>query len=473
MNFKTLARNVSIAFIAQGVAMAVNIAASLLVPKALGVEEYGYWQLFIFYASYVGFGHLGLNDGVYLIHGGTKRSNIDKKSINSQMVFSSSFQLLIAAILILVVYLGYFGPQRGFVITFTAIYMIIQNMANYLGFLFQAMDETRLYSWSCIIERVGFAIPMAILLLLNVTTFENYVIAYCLSSFLQLLFCMWHAKDFLTSGFEQLNATAIEIVQSIRVGIKLMLANIASQLILGVARFIIDAVWGIETFGELSLSLSMVNFFLAFISQASMVLFPALRQSGAEDQRRFFTTLRNAMSLLFPIVYVFYFPICWLIGKWLPAYSASLIYFAYLMPICVFDSKMDISCTTMFKVRREETSLFVINIITTAISAAGSLVGAYVLNSINAVIAAPTIAIIARSIVSEVLIARRMRVPENVCATISELIATVFFIGIAVGFGISISGMILYLAVYVVFAIVNRVEYARVLSVLCSVIRTL
>lgn len=113
MNFKALARNVSVAFFAQGVAMAVNIAVSLLVPKALGVEEYGYWQLFIFYASYVGFGHLGLNDGVYLINGGTKRCDIDKKSVNSQMVLSFSFQIIIALAILIMVYTGYVGPQRS------------------------------------------------------------------------------------------------------------------------------------------------------------------------------------------------------------------------------------------------------------------------------------------------------------------------------------------------------------------------
>lgn len=472
MNFKALARNVSVAFFAQGVAMAVNIAVSLLVPKALGVEEYGYWQLFIFYASYVGFGHLGLNDGVYLINGGTKRCDIDKKSVNSQMVLSFSFQIIIALAILIMVYTGYVGPQRSFVITFTAIYMIIQNTANYLGFLFQAMDETRLYSWSCIIERIGFAVPMAVLLLCRVTSFQLYVIAYCFSSVLQLIYCLWHARDFLVSGLESPRAALAQAMQSVRVGIKLMLANIASQLILGVARFIIDSVWGIETFGELSLSLSLVNFFLAFISQASMVLFPALRQSDANDQQRFFTTLRDSMSLLFPVIYVLYFPICWFIGAWLPAYAASLVYFAYLMPVCVFDSKMDISCTTMFKVRREETTLFVINVITTTVSAIGSAIGAYVLSSINIVIACATIAIIARSVVSETILAMRMTVSINIRATVGELITTLLFILIATLCGASLLGMVLYSMVYILFAVLNKADYMQTISKIAGVVHS-
>lgn len=66
MNFKSLASNMVTAFAAQGVSFLASVAMSLIVPKVLGVETYGYWQLFVFYASYSGFFMLGLNDGVYL-----------------------------------------------------------------------------------------------------------------------------------------------------------------------------------------------------------------------------------------------------------------------------------------------------------------------------------------------------------------------------------------------------------------------
>lgn len=42
MDFKAIAKNASVAFLAQGVSMCVSILTTLLVPKVLGVEEYGY-----------------------------------------------------------------------------------------------------------------------------------------------------------------------------------------------------------------------------------------------------------------------------------------------------------------------------------------------------------------------------------------------------------------------------------------------
>ena len=66
------------AVFAQGLSTAVSVILTLLLPKVLGVAEFGYWQLFIFYLGYVGFFHFGINDGVYLIHGGETRDALDK-----------------------------------------------------------------------------------------------------------------------------------------------------------------------------------------------------------------------------------------------------------------------------------------------------------------------------------------------------------------------------------------------------------
>lgn len=455
MNLHALVRNASVAFLAQGIAMCVSMVTTLVVPKVLGVEEYGYWQLFIFYTSYVGFCHLGLNDGVYLINGGKTRSEIDKRSINSQMLVGCIFQAVIAASIIVLLATQKLDSSRTFVLGCTALYMVIKNAALYLGYVFQAMNETRLYSVSCILERVCFFAPLIVLLLTGVKTFEGYVIAYLASTLIQLLFCIWFARDFLTSGLYNPKIAINQTTISVRVGIKLMLANIASQLVLGIARFSIDLAWGIETFGKLSLSLSMVNFFLAFVSQASMVLFPALRQGGEEEQRRFYRAVRDGMSLIFPLAYLLYFPLGWFLSIWLPEYADSISFFIYLIPICVFDSRMNISCTTLFKVRREEKTLFAINVLTAVLSALGTLLGILVFESVYAVIAAITTAIIIRSTLSEHLLSKRLATDSGVILSIGELLLTLVFTisasllsdGVAIG---------LFIASYALFLLSNK-----------------
>lgn len=80
LNTRKLLNDLLTAFGAQGVSFACSVVMTLLVPKILGIEEFGYWQLFVFYTSYVSFFQLGLNDGIYLQHGGEGRDE-DRKSV--------------------------------------------------------------------------------------------------------------------------------------------------------------------------------------------------------------------------------------------------------------------------------------------------------------------------------------------------------------------------------------------------------
>lgn len=415
---------------AQGFAMLLSILQSLLVPKLLDVDQFGYWQLFIFYVSYVGFFPLGLNDGVYLINGGKTRDEINKRSIYSQMLFGLCFESVMALVIVAIALLGGFGPEREFVIVCTGLFVVIQDNAGYLSTLFQAMNETRRSSYALIVERASFLIPLVILLVTRSTDFRPYVIAYLMSSVVQLCYELHYYHDFVRSGFSGFEKAMRESLASMRVGIKLMLANIASLLILGVARFVIDAQWGISTFGELSLSLSMVNFFLAFINQASMVLFPALRQSKDAEVKSFYVGARDIIELVFPVVYLLYYPLVAVLTLWLPKYAGSFVFLSSLIPICVFDSKMNITCMTYFKVQREESTLLKVNTCTALASTIGVLLGAFLFNSITIVIASVVVAIIGRSMASEHAISRELSIPMGATA-FEEIALTIVFIASA------------------------------------------
>lgn len=458
MDLRSLARNASVAFAAQGIAMCVSVATTLLVPKVLGVEQFGYWQLFVFYSTYVGFCHLGLNDGVYLVNGGRARGEIDRRSVGSQFVVGTAFQLVLAAVVLVLVATASLSSERSFVLGCVALYMVVKNAALYLGYVFQAMNETRLYSVSCILERLCFAAPLVLMLAFRVRTFEGYVLAYLVASVTQLFFCAWFARDFLRVGLEAPCEALSDAWASVRVGVKLMLANIASQLVLGVARFAIDVEWGIEAFGKLSLAISMVNFFLAFVTQASMVLFPALRQGGESEQKRFYVASRDAMSLVFPMAYLLYFPMRWVLSMWLPAYADSFAFFVWLLPVCVFDSRMNICCTTLFKVRREEGVLLVVNVATVVLSAAGVVVGVWGLRSVYAAIAAATIAIVVRSVVSECLLSGKLGVGSAARLSGGGLAVSLVFVVGASMLGDNLA-LVVTLTSYLAFLLLNRAKF--------------
>lgn len=65
-NKKKIVSNVMYALMAQGISLILSVLMALIVPKIMGIEEFSYWQLFLFYSGYSGFFHFGLNDGIYL-----------------------------------------------------------------------------------------------------------------------------------------------------------------------------------------------------------------------------------------------------------------------------------------------------------------------------------------------------------------------------------------------------------------------
>ena len=413
MNVKRILGNFSVAIIAQGIVLIGSVLTSLLVPKVMGVTQFGYWQLFIFYGNYIGFFHLGLNDGVYLFNGGLSRKKVDKQSLNSQFVVGMLYQLLFSAVIIGAALMADFGQDRMFVLVMTGVYLLVTNGAAYIGYVLQAMDETRRYSAYSAINGTLFLVPLVAMLALRVDSFQYYVIFYTLAHAVAFLVCLWWVRDFIPCGLLPVRQALADTGRSIRAGIKLMIANVASMLILGISRFFVDSLWSIEVFGMVSFALSMVSFFLLFASQASMVLFPALRKADEGETVRFFQALRDALDLFLPVCYLLYFPAVLILGWWLHKYEPSFIYFAYLMPVVVFNGKMNMVGNTYLLVLRREGLLLGINAIAVAVSGIGALVGAFVLHSIEFMIAAAVLALMWRSAHVERMLAREFGVPNS------------------------------------------------------------
>lgn len=461
MNKKFILQNISVAFLAQGVTLALSVIQTLIVPKLLGVEQFGYWQLYIFYVSYVGFFHLGLSSGVYLTTGGQTREEMDKASIKSQMLFGVFYQTIMVIVIVFLSCFLQIGSERVFVVVMTAIYIVLQNLATFMMNELQCMNETKKSSFSTIIERLAFLVPLLVLLLLRVDSFYPYVLSYTASTLVQLGYCAWHLRDFWGAEWFGFCRAARLGWASIKIGFPMMLANVMSMLVIGVGRFFIDARWGIETFGRLSLALSLVSFFLAFVSQASMVLFPSLRQASHDEVRGFYIAARDAMGLFFPAVYALYFPMVWLLSFWLPNYSSTFTYLIYLLPICVFDSRFNITGVTYFNVLRRERVMLVVNVVAACASLLLTLISVYVIGSVYAVIVSMTFVIVARGLCVEFYMNRLLDSPGSAIGFV-ELLLTAEFIAMA-NLVPPVLAFLIYLVSYASFLFIFRGIYFRVL----------
>ena len=408
LNVRSLISNFSVALLAQGIAFAVSCVISLLLPAFIDVAEFGYWQLFILFANYVGLFHLGLNDGVYLIEGGRSRSQIDKSAIKSLFTCGAAFQCVFAVVIIVFALIVPMEPKREFVFIATAIFLLLANFTNYWGYVFQAMNETKLYSASVAINRLVFLVPLLLCMLLGCRDFQIYVAFYLFAQAIALLVCRYKARDFLKEHMMAWKETIVQTFSTIRVGAKLMIASLFGMLIIGSMQFFVDSQGDIEMFSKFSFALSMVAFFMIFIYQASMVLFPALRQTSEEEQKEVFVTARDGLDAILPVIFLFYYPAVALLMLWLPQYELSFSLFALLLPICIFDGKMDLIGTTYLKVLRGESLLLKINLVSLLACLACIGLNAWLFNSLTVLSILLACVVAGRSLFTEFLVENKL-----------------------------------------------------------------
>jgi hypothetical protein len=425
---RTLAGNLVAAFSAQAVALLSSLVMSLVVPKVLGIEAFGYWQLFIFYCGYVGFFHFGLNDGIYLRLGGADLKSLDNGLLAAQFRAAVLIQTGFALIIIGIAWLLQPGPDRLLVILGTGAYLVTMNAFFYLGMIFQATNHTRIYSKGVIIDKVVFLAVVIAALAFEQVDYRLLMVAHIICRLIALGYFFAKGRALVLSSGPGSRATLGEMWVNVKVGVNLMIANIAGSLVLGIGRQFIDMRWGISSFGKVSLALAVTVFFLQFLQQVSLVLYPALRQTTAERQAELAVGMRGGLDLLLPVAYLAYLPASLLLSWWLPDYTESFFYLGLLMPVCVYDGKTQILVITYLKVLRREKQLLWLNAISLAVAALAAAIAAYLLNSVIAVVAAMSLAVIIRCLLGEWLLAKtghaRIRIPQ----TLAVLLLTAVYL---------------------------------------------
>lgn len=462
LDAKKLAGDFGFAIVAQAVGLLVGFANTLLLPRLLPEASYGYWQLFLLYAGYSSIFTFGLVDGIYLILGGKRRDEIDPREVNGQFRCCLWLQVIVGLAIAAVGFLPGLGLERSAIVWGVAFFIFFFNMANYLGYLFQALGETRLYSLSMLIESLAFFLVMIIMIGFGVATFEPYVAAYVVARVVRLGYCIIYARDILNAGTIDSREAVRLSRKSMGIGIKLLISTLSAAFIVGVARFVIDSAWSIETFAVVSLALALVNFFMNFTAQAAMVLFPALRRIDHDELAKLFLSMRDGLSLLLPVIYVLYIPAVAILKLWLPNYAASFELMVILLPLCVFNGKMDVVGMTMLKVMREEGRLLRINVMTCAASTVGALIGGFVVHSIPFILVWIVVCVICRCLYAERFVTHRLGLTSG-WVNLGSIVVTLISVFTCSFLEPRVTECIV-IAAYIVYLVIFRDETAKLLA---------
>ncbi|MDF2801511.1 MAG: hypothetical protein K0S61_1414 [Anaerocolumna sp.] len=456
MNVKSLKfmKNMSYTISSNLISLLISTVVVIIIPKIIGVNEYGFWQLYIFYSSYVGFLHLGWNDGIYLRYGGDEYNKLDKKLFFSQFIMLLASQFLFGMIIWGLSILFVSDIDRNFIIKMVSLSMIIVNTRIMLLYILQATSRIQEYARATMLDRAVYIILVLILIIIEFKDYKIMIFADLMGKFVSLIYSMYSCKDIVFNKFSKFYFSFSETLTNINVGIKLMFANIASMLIIGIVRFGIERTWDVATFGKVSLTLSISNMMMIFINAIGIIMFPILRRTNQEKLASIYSTMRDFLMMLLLGVLIVYYPLKTIMAAWLPQYSESLLYMAIVFPMFIYEGKMALMINTYLKTLRREKVILKINLISMFISLVTTYISTQIFVLLEVSILNIVILLAIRSALAESYLAKELKIDVKKDMFL-ELSLTLIFI-LSGWFVNSWMTVIIYGIAYLIYIIIKK-----------------
>lgn len=467
---KMFIKNFSYSLYSNVLSFLITTLVILLVPKFVGVKEYGFWQLYLFYTSYIGFMHLGWADGIYLRYGGKEYQKLNKDIFSSQFWLLCAFELIVTLIIYCIVNFLIIDVDKNFILRLTALNCIVVLPKTMLSFILQATNRIKEYSYIIVVEKVTYLILISVTFLVGIKNYRILVLLDVVGKGISLLFSIYYCRDIVFRKVASFSIAIKEAWENIEVGAKLMIANVASMLIIGIVKLAIETTWDIETFGKVSLSMTISNMLMVFISAIGVILFPILRRVKKEKMADIYIIMRTILMIVLFGMLALYYPIKIIISSWLPEYAESLSYIALMFPICIYESKVSMLINTYMKTLRKEKEMLYINIISVIIASILTFITVRIIKNLELTVVSIVIIFAIRCIITEMILSKYLliRVKKDIVLEFilsSFFIVSSWFIGSWIGFSI-------YAACYILYLFIKSREISNTKEVIGSLIRS-
>lgn len=455
VQIKKILKNISYSFTANIISMLISVISVTFLPKFMSVEDYGAWQLYLFYIAYLGFFHFGWLDGICLRYGGCYFEKLDKVKFTSQFVLLFFVELIICVIAIIFINLFITDYYTKQVLTFVSYVLVAVILFTFVTFILQITNKIKEYAYLTLFGRILFFISLMIYFNINNREYAELIYLDIISKVLALFYSIYLIRGILVFKIDNLNNIFKETWENISVGSKLLFANIAGMLILGIIRFGISQQWDVATFGKLSLTLNCSNFFMVFINALSIVFFPILKRINEEKIKNLYIKIRSGLTSILLGCLLIYYPLNSILSWWLPKYQDSLIYMAILLPICLFESKVSLLTNTYLKALRKEKTMMKINLRVVVISFILTYISTVLLHDLNIAVISILVLFAIKSICSEIVVEKvlKIQIKRDI---LQEIILVILFVSINFSALDALVKFIIYTTSFILYLYINR-----------------
>lgn len=463
MNLLNTLKNIAYSFGANLTSLCISIFMVMFVPKFLSVDDYGLWQLFLFYFSYLGFLHFGWEDGIYLRYAGKNYDELNRKTFAGQFYGIIVLQIVLAVLISSIGQILVSDPVKRTALICAVWLAPFVNFNNLCNFIMQITNRIKDYAKLLLTERVVFFLAVVLFLLVfhwNEFRYMYYAKLFSVAGI--SLAGVYLCRSLLRPRFYPLRQVLSEAGENLLVGSKLMLANIASMLIIGIVRYGISVGWDVATFGKVSLTLGVSNFLMVFINSVSVVFFPIVKRMDEGRRASAYAVIRNMLDFILFAALIGYYPLKCILAWWLPKYADSLIYMSVLFPVCVFESKVTLLINTYLKSMRREFLMLEINTVSVVFSLIVTIVTVGIWHNLDAAVFSIVLAYAFRCMLAEYHVTKILGLDLKMDMLEDLLMCSIFIVS---GWMFdSFLCMAVYGVVYIAFVLIHRRSLQQIIG---------
>lgn len=387
-------------------ASALLAALLLVLPKFVDISTFGYVQLYLFYVTYLSYASLGISDGLFIRFSGTPLSDIPAEVVSGHFRFLALVLACTVPIALLVVNTLSSGPQV-LVLSVAVLSTSAYLLRSLLTFLYQAAGDAKLFARSTVLERalwVGLAMA---LLADGYRGLALFLWADLAARLAGLALCTRTAWPILSARMPW-RASLHEIGLSLRVGLFVSVAAIATVLVPAIGRLAAERGFGIAVFAELSLAFSLQSIVLSVIGPVGLVVLPSIKRRRQDALPAMYSSARSLISPLLLIGVLLFFPLVLATQYWLPTFRLLPTFLSFVFPMIVFESRTRMLAIPLMQALSMERVLMAVNLGCLVVASALSYVTVWVLNSVSGLAISLLLIVALRGLTLEKIIENRL-----------------------------------------------------------------
>lgn len=365
LNRKKFLKNVFFVVFSNLLTLLSGILIGIVIPKIMGISDFGYYKTFTLYSSYVGIFHFGFVDGILLVHAGCSKENLDLKRFRLLGKAMFIFELIIT-VLGSFISMFFLLNEYKLLFLFVSLNLFALNLTTHFEYIVQITMNFKQLSIRSLIKTSIQLLAVFVIFVLFKTI--NYIISpyvyICIVVSINYFLLSWYIityRQYVFGETEKFDWNTLLFY--LKKGFPIMCSNLLIMLIFAVDQIFVNVLFDKETYAYYAFAYSMISLITTTTNAISLVFFPTLKNIDDEqalDQYENF----NAYILIFSALSLCCYQIfCFIVDSFLTKYLQSLPILRIVIPMVLITTPITVVKYNFYKKHNMVNLYFVISII--------------------------------------------------------------------------------------------------------------